>query len=750
MKQITFIFALVCLIWHTNAQNKISGFVSTQEQMPLSGAVISIPELNKSTISDSKGYYEISNIPNGSLKIQVSYLGYATYIESFVLDGNGIKHNITMQQTAIAVEEIVVSGGYHKTQHDNAVKIDLLKIDPLTNKATPNLSELLTNVPGVDMISKGNGVAKPVIRGLSMNDILILNNGVRNENYQYSSHHPLGLDEFGIEDVEVIKGPASLIYGSDAIGGVVNFIKEKPAPVGSILGDYNIQLFSNSLGVNQSLGIKGAGKHIFGGIRLGHKNHADYLQGGGALVPNTRFNEYSLKTNVGFTGKIGVFKLYYDYIQENLGLAEDEAIETITERGWIPQIWYQKFNTHLLSSQNKLFLGKSILDVNAAIQQTGLMHAEEAEEVEIEMQLRTITYEIKLKLPSSQKSDYIVGFQGFNQRNLNINDREVQLLPNAITSNYSVFGLFQRTFFKKLSLQAGIRYDWKRMMIQSVGIAADTNTYRPSFNKDFSSFSGSLGSTYHINNRLLLRANFASAYRTPNLAELTSKGQHELRFEVGNPYLKPEQSLEGDISMHYHIDNLSIDIAAFYNHIHDFIYIAPTGTTTSDGIGIYKYLQNDSYLYGGEAGFHFHPKQQKWLCLEGTYAMVIGKQTNGNYLPFIPAHKVKVEIRVEKEKLWRFHDVFAAINNQSVFAQNRPAPDEEATPGYTLFDFSIGGQIKARNQRITLVFSINNILDTKYIDHLSTLKEVNLFNPGRNFILTLKVPFALKGLGFRF
>lgn len=744
MKKITFIFALVCLIGHTIAQNKISGFVTTQDQTPLFGALISIPELNKSTISDSKGYYEINNIPNGSLKIQVSFLGYATYIETLISEGSPIKHNITLSQTAIAVEEIVVSGGYLKTQHDNAVKIELLKMDPLTQMATPNLSELLTSIPGVDMISKGNGVAKPVIRGLSMNDILILNNGVRNENYQYSSHHPLGIDEFGIEDVEVIKGPASLIYGSDAIGGVVNFIKEKPAPVGTIMGDYNVQLFSNSLGINQSLGIKGAGKHIFGGIRFGHKNHADYLQGGGAFVPNTRFNEYSLKSNIGFTGKIGVFKLYYDYIQENLGLAEDEAVESITERGWIPQIWYQKFNTHLLSSQNKLFLGKSILDVNAAIQQTELMHAEEAEEVEIEMQLRTITYEIKLKLPSSQKSDYIIGFQGFNQRNLNINDREVQLLPNATTSNYSVFGLFQRTFFKKLSLQAGIRYDWRRMVIQSVGIPSDTNTYRPSFNKDFSSFSGSIGATYHLNNRLLIRANVASAYRTPNLAELTSRGQHELRFEIGNAYLEPEQSLEGDVSMHYHIDNLSIDVAAFYNHINNFIYIAPTGTTTAEGIGIYRYFQNDSYLYGGETGFHFHPRHHKWLCLEGTYAMVIGKQVNGDYLPFIPAHKIKVEVRFEKEQLWRFHDVFAAINNQTVLAQNRPAPEEDATKGYSLIDFSFGGQFKVRNQRITVVFSINNILDTKYIDHLSTLKEVNLFNPGRNFALTLKVPFAGK------
>ncbi len=172
-----------------------------------------------------------------------------------------------------------LSGGYNSTQHENAVKIDVLKLDPHTIKNTPNFTEVLTQVPGVEMISKGSGVSKPVIRGLSMNDILVLNNGVRFENYQYSSHHPLGIDEFGIEDVEIIKGPASLLYGSDAIGGVINFIKEKPAPVGSIIGDYNLQFFSNTLGMTNNFGIKGASKKFFGGLRVGQKTNSDFLAG---------------------------------------------------------------------------------------------------------------------------------------------------------------------------------------------------------------------------------------------------------------------------------------------------------------------------------------------------------------------------------------------------------------------------------------------------------------------------------------
>ena len=192
--------------------------------------------MNMGTVSDKNGDYQLINLPNGKNRIQFSFVGYANRIETVELNGESVELNITLKQTAVEADEVVVSGVYNSTQHDNAVKIDVLKLDLHTVKSTPNFSEVLTQVPGVDMISKGSGVSKPVIRGLSMNDILILNNGVRFENYQYSSHHPLGIDEFGIEDVEIIKGPASLLYGSDAIGGVINFIKEKPAPSNFLWG----------------------------------------------------------------------------------------------------------------------------------------------------------------------------------------------------------------------------------------------------------------------------------------------------------------------------------------------------------------------------------------------------------------------------------------------------------------------------------------------------------------------------------
>jgi iron complex outermembrane receptor protein len=743
MKRIYIICLLVFLYGTGKAQNIISGTVTNQNNEPLAGANIYLPELNKGTVADINGKYSLKDLSNGKIKVQFSYLGYTSRIETVILKNSNAEVNVSLHQAPIETEGIVVTGGYNSTQHENAVKIDIVHLDSKNLKSTPNFMEALTKVSGVDMISKGSGISKPVIRGLSMNDILVLDNGVRFENYQYSSHHPLGIDEFGIESVEIIKGPASLLYGSDAIGGVINFIKERPAPVNSVTGDYNLALHSNTRGITSNLGIKGSSGKFFGGLRAGFKYNSDFLQGGGAYAPNTRFNEYAVSTNVGYTGKTGTFRLFYDYNRQNLGLAEEEALEQISERSYKCDIFYQQLNTHLLSSQNKLFLGKTKLDLNTSYQNTELIHFGEENEYELQMKLATLSYEAKVHLPSDEASEYIVGFQGMNQFNANLNNRETILLPDATTNNQSLFALVQKTFFSNLKTQAGIRYDLKQINTEVVG-SPESSGYREALNKNYGSFSGSIGATYNFSGKLLLRGNIASAYRTPNLAELTSNGAHETRYEIGDNSLVPEKSVEYDLSMHFHADNLTFDITGYFNNINNYIFISPTGEESESGLPIYRYMQQDSHLFGGEAGIHYHPKSIEWLHIETTYSTVTGKQSNGDYLPFIPAGKLNLNLMVKKEKLSVFRDTFISLNVSKAFSQDNPAPDETATDGYMLFDASVGGEFNIGKQPFMIKLSGTNLFDTKYTDHLSTLKEVNLYNPGRNISLSLSVPFVSK------
>jgi len=739
---ILLVFALLAGI-SAFAQNEIKGMITNPQGEPLVGANVFVSEQNKGTVTDQNGCYLLRNMPKGKVKIQYSYVGYNNQLVTVVMVNSSQEINIIMQYEPIETQAVVVVGGYNSTQHENAVKIDVIKSEVISSAGSPNFTEALTKVPGIDMISKGNGISKPVIRGLAMNDILVLNNGVRYENYQYSDHHPLGIDEFGIESVEVIKGPASLLYGSDAIGGVVDFVKEKPAPIGKIVGDYNMKLYSNSIGATTNIGVKGSSQNFFWGIRGGGKTDADYLQGGGDFVPNSRFNEWSVKGNAGYTGKSGTFKLFYDVNQQKLGLVEPDVIPLITKRGRKNDIWYQIFNNKLLSSQNKLYLKNYKVEINAAFQSTDLMHYDERVDPFIDMRLATITYETKLYFPSTKNAEYIIGFQGLNQQNDNLGNRETKLLPDAAISSYSGFTLLQYTFFEKLRLQAGVRYDYRNLTTEKLGLSSDFN-YRPALSKEYNSVSGSFGATYNMSEKLLFRTNLAAAFRSPNLAELTSNGLHENRYEVGTPDLLPQNAFEGDLSVHYHFDNLSFDVAVFYNKINDYIFISPTGEQSTGGFPIYKYMQSDARLFGGEAVFHIHPRHIEWLHFETLFSTVTGKQDNEDFLPLIPAHKLKVELRLEKKKLIFFENTYFKINVLNAFNQNNTAPEEEATKGYTLVDLGVGVNLKAGNQLIVIGLSANNIFDKKYIDHLSTLKEAGFFNPGRNIALNLKIPFGIR------
>lgn len=740
MNKIFLIGMLLCASAGMYAQHSLTGTVTDENGHSLPGANIFISETNKGTSADVNGSYRFNNLPKGKITVQYSYVGYASQVKTVYIDRENSTLDVMLRETPLEAEEVVVSGGYNSTQHENAVKIDVLKLNSPEQKITPNIMEQIANVPGVDMISKGSGVSKPVIRGLSMNDVLTLNNGVRIENYQFSSHHPLGLDEFGVSDVEVIKGPASLLYGSDAIGGVINFIREKPAPVGTVKGDYNLQLFSNSQGIVNNVGVKGASKDFFGGIRFGHRSHADYLQGGGDFVPNTRFNEYSIKLNAGHTGSKGTFNLFYDRNRHNIGLAEEHAIEDIAERGRNPEIFFQRLNNQLLSSKNILYLKDMKLEVNGAYQSTELSHIGEKDEYELQMRLRTFTYETRLHLPSNEYSDYIVGFQGMNQNNTNLNDRETKLLPEAVTNNYSLFGLLQRTFADKIRLQGGLRYDYKTISTEKIGAEGEPD-YRPALDKSYGSFSGSLGATYNATHELLLRANLAAAYRTPNLAELTSNGRHEEIYEIGDANLKPQNAYEADVSLHWHKENFTVDAAAFYNSISNYIFIAPTGEKTEENISVYRYRQANAHLYGGEAGLHIHPRYTPWLHLQSTFSYVVGKQKDGTNLPFIPAHKWRSEIRAEKKSLAFLNNAFLSLSADVASGQNSVAPNETATPGYTLVDVATGGSIRLNNVPLSLSIGVNNVFDKKYVDHLSTLKEVEMFNPGRNVVFSARLQF---------
>ena len=737
LKYIWFLFLLSSQL--ILAQNTIKGEVKDITTLdPLPYVSVYLPELNKGTQTNENGLFELTNLPLGEIKIQFSFLGYTTIIKTISISKNKeVNLAIEMEANVFQVEEVVISGGTYSTQHENAIKIELVKGSELSATGAHSFTEAIVNIPGVDMISKGTGVVKPVIRGLSMTNILMLNNGVKMENFQFSENHPFIIDEFGIDRIEIIKGPASLLYGSDAVGGVINVLKEKSAPVGKIIGDFNTQYHTNTQGIVTNIGIKGSTENYFWGIRGGIKSHTDYKDGAGNYTPNTRFNEYSFKSNFGINKSYGVFHLNYDLNKPKFGMSTSEAIPFITENGRENNYWYQDLTNHIISTKNTLFIGNYSLNLNAsyqlnnrALQTDNTMPFYEM----VDIDSNTFSYEIKANLPSTKNTTYIVGLQGATN-NIENNEAPDHLLPNATIKDYALFGFAKFSPFKKLKAQTGIRYDYRE-------ISTEEEPKTEAINTNFGDFSTSLGATYNLTEKVLLRANFASAFRTPNIAELTQNGIHGDRYEQGNPNLTSQKSYEIDLSTHYHTKHLLFDISVFYNNINDYIFIAPTNEITINGDIIHKYSQSNAKIAGGEIALDIFPF--KWLILKTSYAYLIGEQKNGEYLPFIPQNKLRFNAKFQKEKIGILQNPFLKIGGVYAGKQSKPALFETETASYSLLNIGLGASIKISNQTISFSIQANNLLDKTYVDHLSTLKEIEYYNIGRNISFNLKIPFSLK------
>jgi iron complex outermembrane receptor protein len=720
------------------SQNTLKGkIISKTNNEPLGFANVYIPELSKGTQTDSNGEFIMKNLPNKKFKIQVSFIGYQTVIQTIFTNTEDTLLNIALEPSILQTEEIVVSGGIHSTQHENAIKIDLINSKDISSIGSPSFIEALTNIPGVDMIAKGSGVAQPVIRGLSKTNILMLNNGIKMENFQFSSSHPYMIDEFGVDRVEIIKGPASLLYGSNAVGGVVNVIKEKPAPTGVINGDYNMQYHTNTKGWIGNMGVKGTSESIFWGIRGGIKSHGDYKDGNGDYVPNTRFNENSIKANIGLQKNFGVFRIYYDYNRPKLGMCVSSAIDDITENGRENKVWYQDLTNHIIASRNTLFLEKYKVDINASYQMNNrrLQTDEDMATYQmVDMDMNTLSYEVKTSLPSNEVSEYIIGLQGANKTNRN-NDTPSHVIPDADVNDFSLFTLIQYSFFEKLKIQAGLRYDFR-------SISTEEETDKEAVDTDYDDISTSIGATYNISPKFLLRTNLASAFRTPNIAELTQNGWHDGRYEVGDSELDSQRSYEADLSVHFHSKYIMFDISGFYNRINNYIYISPTDETTDDGYSIYQYMQNNSKLYGGELLADI--QATTGLNINAGYNYLIGKQDDGNYLPYIPQNKLRLGIKLQKEEMCFLRSPFFKIGGLYAWKQNNPSIYETETDGYFLLNAGVGTDLKIGAYFITFSAQANNLLNEKYYDHLSTLKDLDYYNIGRNISFNVQIPFKLK------
>ncbi len=714
------------------AQNTISGTITDVKKQPLIGVSIYAPELHKGTSTDENGKYSLKNLPNGKLKLTFTFIGFTTQNKTINLQQNETTQDIVLDETEFQIDEVIVSTAFNKIQTQNVMKVEHSSIKELQKKGTATLIEGLATIPGVSQVSTGISIGKPVIRGLSGNRVLVYSQGVRLENQQFGDEHGLGLNDAGVESVEVIKGPASLLYGSDALGGVLYFNSEKFANANTFKVNFNQKLFSNTLGSNTSLGLKTSTDNWKFSVRGTYDTHSDYTVPVGNRVTNTRYNETDFKTGIGYSDSKFSSVLRYNFNKLNLGIPENGVAEQTTSKK--TEYPSQAIDNNLLSLNNIFFFKNSKLDVDLGYISNDRSELAEGNIAVLHMKLKTFNYDAKYHLPKLGKVESILGIQGMSQTNKN--SGEEYLIPDATTNDFGFFGTGNYEW-KTNVIQAGIRFDNRKIASESHGIIGDEG-YFEALDKSYDSFNASVGYKTNLATDFILRVNLASGFRAPNLAELTSNGVHEgtNRYEIGNSNLKTEQNVQTDLNLEYKNSHLEFFANGFYNSVNNYIYTSPAGTQIN-GFDVFDYVQNNANLYGGEIGLHFHPHPLDWLHFESSFETVTGKKQNGDFLPLIPANKWNNTIRTEfKSKNW-LEDGFASLNISSTFNQNNVSGFETKSNGYTLLNLGFGGKIKFGKTDFDINLNGNNLFNKTYIAHLSRLKTDGIPNIGRNIVLGL-------------
>lgn len=721
MKQIiTFMLLFATTI--TYSQNTLEGIVidnDTKEGMDYVN--VYLPSLEKGTVTKEKGVFKITDLPTGTHKILFSMIGYETLSLNVTIP-NKEPLNISLKASVIEMEDVIISTPFHKLQSENVMKVEQKKIADLKANGSVTLSDGITNIAGVESISTGLSIGKPVIRGLSSNRVLVYTQGVRLENQQFGDEHGLGINDSGIESVEVIKGPASLLYGSDALGGVLYLNPEKFAQANTTQGEINGNYFSNTLGYNTGASVKTSGdkfKFIFRGSLAEHSdyNTKEYR------VTNTRFKEQDFKTGIGYQTKQFKSELRYNVNNSKLGIPEDIGEQSTNKAPLIP---FQNITNHVFSSKSNVFFNNSSLDINLGyLYNDRKEFAEQAPinedlEAELHLKLKTFNYDVKYNLPKLGKFETIIGTQGMHQVNTNYGPEE--LIPDATTNDIGFLAV-SHIHLNKVDIQLGARYD-NRLINLASGIS-----------KNFNSFNGAAGAKINIVEKITARLNLATGFRAPNLAELTSDGIHEgtNRYEIGNFDLKNEQNFQTDLALEYKNDHIELFANGFYNKVNNYIFLSPNGDII-DTNPVFTYLQDDAMLYGGEFGFHFHPHPLDWLHFESSFETVTGKRTNDNYLPLIPANSLSNILRAELDNSW-ITKGYVFIKLKSTFSQDNISDFETNTPGYNLLSAGFGGTIQLLKKDLNINISGNNLTDQKYINHLSRLKADNIYDIGRNISL---------------
>ena len=718
-----------------NVPGTLTGIVTDKaDDKPIIGASLFIPDLRSGTITDVNGHYNLTNLPKGVYLIQVSYLGYATYNQKVDFTKTTIL-NIELHISSIETGEVVITGVGKATEikQDPVPMIAIGKIYLDEHSASGNVIDEIANLPGISAVTTGPNISKPFIHGLGYNRVITLEDGIRQEGQQWGDEHGIEVDQNSIDRVEIIKGPASLSYGSDAIGGVVNLITPSPVPDGKILGSVSGLYGTNNGLVNGSFRLQGNQNGVVWGTQISDKIAKDYQNQHDGRVYATGFNEIDARGVLGLNKSWGSTYLnasLFDDLQDIPDGSRDSLTRQFTRqisdadtyRSIVPQsdlnsyaipILHQHVQLYRIYVNSNIALGNGNLLINVGFQYSHrreFTHPEDPATPGLNLELYTYTYDVKYNFDLGDAFETTIGVNGMYQNNA-IGYSTDFPIPAYDQFDIGPFFVIKKSF-GKLDLSAGARYDTRSFSAQAAYIDTIKAFYPTlytgpnpvgtpnviqqfsAFSKTFTGASGSLGATYNFSDEFLMKGNIAQGFRAPSIAELSANGPDpgSQIYHVGNSNFQPEFSVQGDIGAFLTLPNISASIEVFDNNIQNYIFqeqildaqgnpqrVNPDGTLNPNGqYSKFTYVQSKARIDGGEFYLDIHP--YSWLHFENSLTLTYGTNLgNGGsvpdslkYLPFIPPLHTHTELRGTFAKCGdNFRNVYAFAGFDHYNAQNR-------------------------------------------------------------------------------
>ena len=711
----------------------LTGTVTDSSGTPLAQVRVTVLEVARFTLTDAEGRYSLAGLPTGSYGVSYALMGYAPQVRRVTLRDGTVTVNLALRSTLVELQELQVTASpIATTSLTSPQPVSVLSDQELQGNRSATLGETISLLPGVRNFSTGSGIGKPVIRGVSSNRVLVLSNGQRLENQQWGDEHGPQVESSDAERIEVVRGPASVLYGSDALGGVVNVITPDlpdalttdPFVSGRLVAGYS----SNNEQPDGTLSLQGArGGFGFRGSFTG-RTRDDVRTPAGPLF-NSGGNTTNASGSVGHRGAWGSVSGTYTRRNEKVEIHEDPAEDPTATP-------FQRINDDLVHVKGSLPVSASHLDITLGYERNRRREFEAADATDVALGLLSKTYstDIRLHHPPVGRMAGIVGVSAL--RNEVDKFGEETLVPDNSHNNVGVYA-FEQVELGRWNLALGGRYDFRRLQVDDdadLGVVAQHRTYN--------SVTGNIGLLYRVAEPAAIVLNVGRGYRSPTAYDLFANGVHEgtVRFERGDSTLRNETSINTDLALRIQGHKVTAEIGGFANFIDNYIFPDPTGATDpASGLQIFDITQGNARLTGFEAALEYHPAP--FLHLRGTADYTRGQNTTSEQpIPLVPPFRATYSVRFESGQYRWVESSYLSLGGESNTRQNRADVDDFTPPGYTLANIAGGVVVPLGSRSVAVDLQMKNVFDKSYTNFLSRYKTYAL-DPGRNFIVRVTTAF---------